>query len=93
VLCGKSGDAKTDAGIDEVVLSLFPSSSTGVFKHLCGEYPVASAFACWAAARMLQEQRAPEIIVERDKSRPLKNILIFNQYFGTHYSLILLKAC
>lgn len=93
VLSGKSGDSRTDRMMDDLVQNLFPSSSVGVFKHLCGEYPVASAFACWAGARMLHEQHVPESIMEIDKSRPLKTILIFNQYFRTHYSLIVLKAC
>lgn len=93
VLCGKTGNPKTDTVLDNLVKKLFPSSSEGVFKHLCGEYPVASAFACWLAAEILRAQYIPPVIIEKDLSRPLKHILVFNQYFNSHYSLILLKAC
>lgn len=93
ILSGKSGDIRSDRMVDDLVHHLFPAASTAVFKHLCGEYPGASAFACWAGARMLQVQHVPASMIEKDKNRPLKNILIFNQYFSSHYSLILLKAC
>jgi 3-oxoacyl-[acyl-carrier-protein] synthase II len=93
VLCGKSGDDRSARALQEVSDQLFPTASTGVFKHLCGEYPVASAFALWLGARVLKEQLVPDIILERKQNRPVKNILIFNQYFGTHYSLILISAC
>lgn len=93
VLCGKRGNQKDDAVIDKLVRDTFSSSETGVFKHLCGEYPVASAFACWLAAMIVKNKRVPQIITGKSSDREIRNVLIFNQYFGTHYSLILLRAC
>ena len=93
VLLGKSGDHQLDAITDEISDSLFASSSIGVFKHLSGEYPTASAFALWVGAKMIQENFIPESIVLRKVNRPVKKLLIYNSYFGTHHSLILLQAC
>ena len=93
VLMGKSGVEKWDKDLDVISSKLFPKTSTGVFKHLCGEYPTASAFATWLAARLLREERIPEIVFEKNAGRPLKNILIFNTYFEKYHSLILLRAC
>jgi len=93
VLIGKSGDQKFDLKTNEITSTFFSSSSVGVFKHLCGEYPTASAFALWLATRIIQENFMPEAIVVRNTNRPLKRLLIYNPYFGTHHSLILLRAC
>lgn len=93
VLYGKTGDRKTDKTLESIRSDIFPRTRKGNFKHLCGEYPVAAGFACWLGARMLSESRVPEVISEKPLSEPPKNILIINTYFGTHYSLILLRSC
>ncbi|MBL7858696.1 MAG: beta-ketoacyl synthase chain length factor [Cyclobacteriaceae bacterium] len=93
VLVGKSGDATHDQETENTTTSFFPSSSIGLFKHLCGEYPTASAFGLWLAARMLQAHHTPDVVVYRDTGRALNNVLLYNPYFGTHHSLILLKSC
>lgn len=93
ILSGKSGDSISDSHINRLCGDLFTTTPVGAFKHLCGEYPVASAFACWLAARMLKIQRVPEIVTSQYEGQQINNILLINQYFGTHYSLILLKAC
>jgi 3-oxoacyl-[acyl-carrier-protein] synthase II len=93
VLLGKGGSKGSDSELDELCQTVFPKSSVGFFKHLCGEYPVASAFAVWLAARIAAENHIPEVVLFRQASRPIKNILIFNSTFGTHHSLILIKAC
>jgi 3-oxoacyl-[acyl-carrier-protein] synthase II len=93
VLLGKSGNKVSDAALDDLCLTVFSRSAVGLFKHLCGEYPVASAFAMWLAARIIAENHIPEVVLFRQVSRPIKNILILNSTFGTHHSLILIKAC
>jgi 3-oxoacyl-[acyl-carrier-protein] synthase II len=93
VLLGRSGDASSDQVLNGVQRDLFPASSIGLFKHLCGEYPVASAFAVFLAARILQDRHVPEPVIYKDSSKPMRNILVFNQYFGTHYSAMLLRSC
>lgn len=93
VLLGKSGDRKQDHVLDDLTKQVFPRSNVGLFKHLCGEYPVASSFALWLAARIIYERHIPEVVIFRHVSRPVRHVLILNSNFGTHYSLILVKAC
>ena len=93
VLLGKCGDQKLDLATDTISNSLFSSSLIGLFKHLCGEYPTASAFAMWLGARMIQDQHIPDVVVGGNVDRPLRTILIYNPYFGKYHSLILLRAC
>jgi hypothetical protein len=91
LLSGKNGDIQCDETTG-VIEDMFLSSSLAVYKHLCGEFPVASSFGVWLAARMLQQNYIPDIVKCRDTGRKLMNVLIYNPYFSTHHSLILLKA-
>jgi 3-oxoacyl-[acyl-carrier-protein] synthase II len=75
------------------IQSRFAKSSIGYFKHLCGEYPVASAFAVSVAAGILKTQTFPDSLLTTSPKVGIRKILILNQYFGTHYSAILLSAC
>ncbi len=93
VLVGKSGDRDTDQLIEQVISHLFSAHSIGVFKHLSGEYPTASAFSLWLAAKMLAENNIPPIVSGNAQIRPLKTILVYNSCFGTHHSLMLLRTC
>lgn len=93
LLIGKSGDQKLDHEVEEISTSLFSSSGTGLFKHLTGEYPTASAFAFWLASRIILAQEIPSTVMQRNTSRKPVRVLIYNPYFGTHHSLILLKSC
>ena len=93
VLLGKNGDKVHDTHLDLLAKSIFPKSSVGLFKHLSGEYPSASAFALWLGARILSERHIPEVVLFRQVSRPVKHVLIFNSWFETHYSAILLRSC
>ena len=93
LVLGKSGDARHDRILEKVADEIFPSSSIAVYKHLCGEYPVSTAFALWLSAEILKTKQVPEIILHKDHGRKAQTILIYNQYFGMHHSLLLLKAC
>jgi hypothetical protein len=92
VLSGGSGDEPNDASLKEITGELV-KDRCGMFKHLCGEYPVASAFACWLAARILQQQRVPDVVLPSNNLQSIKHILVINQYFGKQYTLILFQAC
>lgn len=93
VLLGKNGDKKSDSNIELIASSYFAASSVGAFKHLCGEYPTASAFALWLSAKIIAENFMPDPVVVRDANRPVKRLLIYNSYFGKQHSMILLRAC
>jgi hypothetical protein len=85
VLIGSAANDK----INDLCRLIFPDSSLAVFKDLSGEFPVASAFAVWLASGILRTQQIPDsILINGAKKRSIKNALIVNQYFGTHYSVI-----
>lgn len=91
VLLGKNGHRQQDDFYDSIAAEVFPSSATGVFKHLCGEYETASAFALWVAAKILKTGSVPATISTTTKNP--RRILIYNQYLGSHHSFILLESC
>jgi 3-oxoacyl-(acyl-carrier-protein) synthase len=91
VLLGKSGDRRQDKSVEFISSKLFNSNSIGRFKHLSGEYPTASGFAVHLAARIIKEKMIPQVVMERDRGREPNNILIYNTYFGSYHSLILLR--
>ena len=93
VLLGKCGDTRLDQATEAISTTLFSSNVIGSFKHLCGEYPTASAFALWLGARMIQARQIPDVVVNGNVRRPLRTVLIYNPYFGNYHSLILLRAC
>jgi len=90
---GKCGDTRLDQATEAISTTLFSSNMIGSFKHLCGEYPTASAFALWLGARMIQARQIPDVVVNGNVRRPLRTVLIYNPYFGNYHSLILLRAC
>jgi len=92
VLIGKCGDANLDRVTDDISKQSFGSAPIGLFKHLSGEYPTASAFALWLGARIIQTQQIPSAVLN-ESIRPLRNVLIYNPYFRHYHSLILLRAC
>jgi len=94
VFAGFNGDVGADRISRDAIAGLFPEGvNIAVYKHLCGEYLTSSAFAMYAAARALREQRIPQIMKHSTvtKENGVRNILIYNQQRGTHHSFILLS--
>jgi 3-oxoacyl-[acyl-carrier-protein] synthase II len=86
LLAGDNGDQETDAASRLFAAELGHAGAVRRFKHLCGEYPTASAFALGLAASLLAGRDA------RPAARP-KTILIYNRFQQAHQSLLLLSAC
>jgi hypothetical protein len=61
------------------------------FKHLSGEHPTASAFACWIACEIIKRNVLPEHMIKREAGREIKKILIYNNYKGIQHSFMLLE--
>src|SRR5690606_13878849 len=59
LITGRNGDVRGDAVYEEVEQELLPGRAIACFKHLCGEYPTASSFGMWLAARILAGQQMP----------------------------------
>ncbi|RZK47679.1 MAG: beta-ketoacyl synthase [Hymenobacter sp.] len=90
VLSGDNGDAANDAACQDFQDALGPQKATERFKHLCGEYPTASAFALGLAATRLAAQAKAS--VPASAAQP-HSILIYNRFQQAHQSLLLLAAC
>jgi len=91
VLLGLSGDRCSDQFYHDFMENNFPEAASGFFKHLCGEYQTASAFATWLASMILKTQTVPEVVrISRPPTR-LEQVLIYNHYRGNNHSFILLS--
>ena len=92
LLWGKNGDARYDGVYDETARGLFDTNPVFSFKRLCGEYPVATAYATWLAAFILQGREMPAGLLPAGLQAP-GHVLIYNHFYNIHHSLILLSAC
>lgn len=92
VITGNNGDLNSDSIYDELGKTVFSGKEMVKYKHLCGEYPTASAFAMWLAANTLKNDKLPAAI-NYVATRKINRILIYNHYLGIHHSLMLLSAC
>jgi 3-oxoacyl-(acyl-carrier-protein) synthase len=90
VLLGINGDNRNDHIYYDFAQSIFPGTPLSYYKHLCGEYHTASGFALWLTANILKRQIVPDILRINDTHRePIRNILIYNQYYNVNHSFIL----
>jgi 3-oxoacyl-(acyl-carrier-protein) synthase len=64
------------------------------FKHLSGDYETVGAFAVWLAAQILKHQQIPSQWFPMLQQPPakLRNILIYNHFFGEQHTFMLLHA-
>jgi 3-oxoacyl-[acyl-carrier-protein] synthase II len=93
VITGQNGDAKGDAIYKQLSAAVWNNTPATGFKHLCGEYPTATAFAVWLAAEILREGKVPPAVGQVTVDKPVKRILIYNHFQNIHHSLFLLTAC
>jgi hypothetical protein len=93
LLSGENGDAR----LLEYYLTLesLISAKPGIyrFKHLCGEYPTATAYALWLACQILNGLKVPPHMVKRKGNpHPIRRILIYNNFKIVQHSLILVST-
>ncbi len=94
LLSGRNGDERSDSYYEAVEKAIFNDTPVGAFKHFCGEYPTASAFAVWMAAGCLQRGKVPqEAMVKGDAPARVERILIWNHHQAKHHAFILLEKC
>ena len=91
VIMGRNGDENKEQTYDEVEREIFKDNMVIDYKYLCGEYPTATSFAMWLAAKILQSGELPPGM-DLNKSKKIKTILICNSYLDIYHSLILLTA-
>lgn len=92
VILGNNGDVDFDTYYDEAEM-LFSNSEKLFYKHLFGEFMASPSVAVWLAAKILKKQYIPKVLKREnsERTKPLKNVLIYTQYRGKDHSLMLLK--
>ena len=94
VITGRNGDEKSDKIFDGLDQNIFSNNNTVNYKHLCGEYPTAGAFALWLAANIIKHNKVPAVLEYKGSNKnKIKRILIYNHYQHIHHSLFLISAC
>jgi 3-oxoacyl-(acyl-carrier-protein) synthase len=93
LILGLSGDPRSDKVYRTFADGAFSETPQACFKHLCGEYPTASAFATWAASRVIKTGSLPDFM--RFNLHPLPenfaHVLIYNHYRENNHAFILLS--
>jgi hypothetical protein len=89
VVLGINGDNRSTAFYESVSRILFKENSQAVFKHLSGEYPVASSFGLGLVCAEL-EKGLPDFVYLNKPPEDMKNVLIVNNFLH-HYSCWLLE--
>jgi hypothetical protein len=93
IMLGLNGDYPFDRTYYTLRKECFNNETATVyFKHLCGEYYTASAFALWLGSVILEQQEIPDQVKLTGKAPSgLNNLLIYNHIRNSEHSLILLK--
>lgn len=84
VIAGSNGDIRED-GHYAPLAQLIEKERLTTFKQYCGEYPTASAFALWMAAHILKKGSF--------NNRPVRQLLVYNNYLLHYPAIYWLKAC
>lgn len=84
VLLGQSGDEKSNAFYESLRSGVFSNTPQYIFKHLCGEYATASAFALGIFSNAITKGEVlPSHCALNNEAGALKNVLLVNHYM--HY--------
>ncbi len=84
LIAGNNGDIREDKHYD-VLKPLMGADRLTTFKQYCGEYPTASAFALWMATHIIKQGSF--------NNKPVKQLLVYNNYLLSYPTLYLLSAC
>lgn len=91
-LMGFSLDANFDNKLQDMLPLIEKESIAAYYKHACGEYHTASAFALWMATKIIEKQVLPKTIsISQKTPKGIKHVLIINQYLGINYSFMLIS--
>jgi len=74
-----------------------PPVTVARYKHMCGEYPTASAFALWLACTLRRDVELPGHMIKEQPAngnlmkKGYSNILLYNNYQNSQHSFILIE--
>ena len=93
LLTGEDGDERLSLFYDNVETFMNESVQVARFKHFCGDYCTASSFACWLAIQIFESGEVPVLLIKKaGKNKPIKRILIYNNFRGAQHAFILVSA-
>ncbi len=93
LLTGEDGDERLLPYIDIVESSMDKCVPVARFKHFCGDYCTASSFACWISMQIFETGTIPELLIKkRGATKPVRKILIYNNFRGAQHAFILVSA-
>ena len=92
LLTGENGDERLSPYYNIVESFMDRSVTVARFKHFCGEYCTASSFACWLSMQIFDAGEIPDLLIKkRGDTKPVRRILIYNNYRGAQHSFILIS--
>jgi 3-oxoacyl-[acyl-carrier-protein] synthase II len=90
LLTGENGDNRFLKWYEGCEAMMGPETTVARFKHLCGEYPTASAFALWLSCN-LPETLPGHMIKTQPVLHQYRHILIYNNFEFNQHSFMLLE--
>ncbi|WP_299439093.1 beta-ketoacyl synthase N-terminal-like domain-containing protein [uncultured Aquimarina sp.] len=94
VVLGNNGDVGYDNYYNNLQSSIFSDKEQLCYKHLIGDFHVASSFGFWIGCKIFETNQVPAILKVNDISaKKYNNILLYNQYLGKNHSIALLQRC
>ncbi|MEO7531066.1 MAG: beta-ketoacyl synthase chain length factor [Sediminibacterium sp.] len=91
-LTGENGDNRYTALFSACDSLMDNDTTIARYKHMCGEYPTAAAFALWLSAVLPINQTLPAHMVKRQgNNKEIRNVLIYNFHQGAQHSFMFLS--
>ncbi|MEO8768620.1 MAG: beta-ketoacyl synthase chain length factor [Ferruginibacter sp.] len=91
LLSGESGDNRLTHFYNSVEQICGETVSIARYKHLSGEHPTTSGFACWIATEIIKRNELPEHMIKKLSGNNFDSILIYNNYKGIQHSFMLIE--
>ena len=93
LLSGDNGDNRLLPFYTICEIAMTNNTTIARFKHICGEYPTATAMGLWLSCHILQQQAIPKHMIKKQGiTESYKHILIYNNYKQTQHSFMLVSV-
>ncbi|MFI5155895.1 MAG: beta-ketoacyl synthase chain length factor [Chitinophagales bacterium] len=93
LISGENGDCRMTAFYEACEQQMDALCTISRYKHMCGEYPTASAMALWLACQILKTHDIPQHMIKKNgKKGPVRTILIYNNFKEVQHSLVLVSG-
>lgn len=91
-ILGRNGDTIFDSVYDRFETELPKGATTLYYKHLCGDYSTASAFALWIADYIIRKNEIPQVLIgKKGINSNAQNIIIYNHRENKEHAVMLVR--